>query len=90
MTDHPAYTGLAPPPEARCQAYATLFHEALDPDLLAAIRDATQRSWVLGPDRFQAEIAAALQRRTTPPRRGRPPKTEKPTEIFDEEQPKLL
>jgi putative transposase len=90
VTEHPVFTALGPTPEARNQAYAALFRQTLDADLLAAIRDATQRSWVLGSDRFQKEIAQALQRRTTPPKRGRPPKTEDLSNDITKEQPTLL
>jgi putative transposase len=38
------------------------------------IRDATQRGWVPGNDRFRQQIERALGRRVDPPRRGRPPK----------------
>jgi putative transposase len=74
LTAHPTYTALGPSPAARQEAYRVLFEQGLGETLLATLRDATNRGWVPGSDRFQREIAAALGRRVTPPRRGRPPK----------------
>jgi putative transposase len=76
LTEHPMFTGLGATPEARRGAYLALFHQGIDQATLGAIRDATQRSWALGSDRFQKEIEQALQRRATPLRRGRPPKSD--------------
>jgi putative transposase len=82
LTEHATFTGLAATPEARRTAYQSLFYRGVDHDKLRAIRDATQRSWALGSDRFQNEITQALQRRATPPRRGRPPKTDLSVDDF--------
>ncbi len=88
ITEHPVYQSLGDSPETRQAAYFQLFRDAVDEATLTAIRDATQRAWVLGSERFQKEIALALQRRTTPPRRGRPPKD--PDVVPDETQKTLL
>jgi len=88
LTPHPTYTALAPTASGRQEAYRALFDQGLDDDLLDALRDATNRGWVPGSGRFQSEIAAALGRRVTPPRRGRPPKTQEPAPT--EGHPRLL
>jgi len=75
LTAHPIYAGLGPTPEARRNTYRALFEDRLDEELVASIRDATQRSWVPGSERFRSQIAAMHGRRAVePPRRGRPPK----------------
>lgn len=76
LTEHPTYAALGATPPMRQDAYRTLFEQGLPEDLLATIRDATNRGWVPGGDKFRHEIATALGRRVTPPRRGRPPKVE--------------
>ena len=43
LEDHPDYAGLGPTPEARRKAYRALFEDRLDEELVASIRDATQR-----------------------------------------------
>jgi putative transposase len=60
----------------RQAAYAAVFAGPLEADTVGQFRDATQRGWVLGSDRFQREIADTLKRRVTPPQRGRPRKAE--------------
>jgi putative transposase len=58
------------------KSYRALFEDWLDEELVACIRDATQRGWVPGSERFRSQIAAMLGRRAVEaPRRGRPPKT---------------
>jgi putative transposase len=42
----------------------------------AAIRDATNKSWVLGNERLKNEIARLTERRVEPAPRGRPRKQE--------------
>jgi putative transposase len=75
LSDHPVYAALGPTPEARRNKYSALFEDRLDEDLVASIRDATQRGWVAGSDRFRGQIAAMHGRRAVEaPRRGRPPK----------------
>jgi putative transposase len=75
LSDHPVYAGLGPTSEARRTAYRALFEDRIDEELVASIRDATQRGWVPGSERFRNEIAAMHGRRSVEaPRRGRPPK----------------
>ena len=53
-----------------------LFDEALDPEAVGAIRDATNGNYVLGSERFRTQIAEMLGRRVTRGTPGRPRKTE--------------
>ena len=89
LSEHPVYTGLGPTPEARQKAYRILFDEVLDDDMLASIRDATQRGWVSGSDKFRDQIAAMLGRGAIEaPQRGRPRKSKTKPEMTD--APRLL
>ena len=76
ITDHEVYEALGPTTDARQAAYRALFAEGLGEDVVATIRDATQRGWVPGSDRFRRQIEAALKRRVGRPVRGRPRKAE--------------
>ena len=70
IREHEAYVGLGPDPQARQGAYRTISADGLSDEMLATLRDATQRGWVPGRDRFRLEIEAALGResRTARPR----------------------
>jgi putative transposase len=72
LSAHETYRALGATPEARCDAYRALFAEGLNAEMLATLRDATQRGWVPGSERFRSEIEAVLGRRAGPPVRGRP------------------
>lgn len=75
VAPHPHYLALGENEHARCSAYRVLFESALDPQLLTQIRSATNGNYVLGAGPFQAQAAAALGRRVTPGKAGRPAKT---------------
>jgi putative transposase len=52
-----------------------MFEDRPDEELVASIRDATQRGWAAGSERFRSRIAAMHGRiAVEAPRRGRPPK----------------
>lgn len=53
-------------PEARCRAYRTLFRTTLAEAAVREIRDATNKAWVLGNDRFKDRIERLTQRRAAP------------------------
>ena len=71
VTPHPAYSALGADVNTRLAAYVALFGEPLPDATLDAIRDATNRGWVLGSKRFRDEIATLLRRRTQRRRGGR-------------------
>lgn len=71
---HDQYQRLGRVPDERLSAYRALFAAHLDSDHVDAIRQATNGNYVLGDQRFQAEIEEALRRRVTPGKPGRPVK----------------
>ena len=90
IREHEAYGALGADPQARQSAYRQIFADGLSDELLATLRDATQRGWVPGRDRFRQEIEAALGRRAGPPVRGRPPKRKGEDVTSSEDQATLF
>jgi putative transposase len=78
VTEHEVYRAIGADAQARAAVYRQMFAEGLSDELLASLRDATQRGWVPGRDQFRRQIEAALHRRLRPPVRGRPRKAEGP------------
>ncbi len=72
LTPHSLYKHLGGTAAARQQAYRTLFRQHLSSETLDAIRDATNKAWVLGSDKFKDRLAKNLERRVAPLPRGRP------------------
>lgn len=72
VSTHEQYERLGVTSDERQFAYRALFLSELDSTELSAIRDAVNRGWPLGSERFRDEIEAALQRAARPPKRGRP------------------
>lgn len=70
LTPHPLYRRLGKTDPERQEAYRALFRGRMAEQNLAAIRDATNKAWVLGGDRFKAQIEAKTGRRSTPLGRG--------------------
>lgn len=75
ITDHPLYRALGANDHERQAAYRALFANHLEDSHLTEIRDATNKAWVLGSDRFTNEVAALAQRRASPLSKGRPKKS---------------
>jgi putative transposase len=74
VTDHALYLALGKNRPKRQAAYRALFKSHIGEATLTAIREATNKSWVLGTGRFHEEIAAAVNRRVAPLPKGRPKK----------------
>ena len=72
VTRHERYETLGPTPRNRRAAYRAMFDAELSDSTIAEIRNATNRGWALGNQRFRDEVAALLGRRTQPAPRGRP------------------
>jgi len=72
VTPHEFYQRLGDSAAARQQAYRALFRHHLSGETLATIREATNKAWVLGTERFKARVARRLDRRIAPLPRGRP------------------
>lgn len=76
LSPHTEYLQLARDEPERQRRYRELFKDELKPELLNAVRTATNRNVVFGNDKFRSEIEAALQCRLHPVKRGRPNKFE--------------
>jgi putative transposase len=74
VTPHAQYRRLGQNATARQAAYRQLFRAKIAVADLEAIREATNKAWVLGSDRFKAKIETLSGRRTAPLPKGRPRK----------------
>jgi putative transposase len=74
VAGHDMYRRLGLSTEQRQSAYRALFQHAVADELLTTIRDATNKGWALGNDRFRIQIEAMTARRAAPLPRGRPKK----------------
>ena len=70
VTPHERYRALGPNPASRLSAYRALFESGLDDSLIHEIREATNKRWALGSDRFRREITSLVVRRAEPLPRG--------------------
>lgn len=70
ITPHHVYLQLGPEKQHRRNAYRALFRPALEENVDDAIREATNKAWVLGNDRFKAHIESLLDRQAAPRTRG--------------------
>ena len=70
VVPHALYWKLGHDPQERQAAYRALFRGQLDESALAEIREATNKAWLLGNDRFRAAIEQQLNRRPAPRPRG--------------------
>ncbi len=71
---HRLYQGLGRGQGKRQDAYRALFLVPIPDDGMTAIRNATNKAWVLGDSRFRDKVSALSQRRASPLSRGRPRK----------------
>lgn len=72
IAPHMLYRRLGRADEERQSAYRQLFRAQIPKADLDAIRDATNKAWVLGDNRFGAKVEALSERRAAPLARGRP------------------
>ncbi len=72
LEPHQQYLALSTSQEDRCVAYKQLFKLTTPEDVLTTIREATNKGWALGDNRFAAEIEVLAGRRTMSKGRGRP------------------
>ena len=70
ITPHDLYMDLGQSKGERCGYYRSLFDGHEDGRELDEIRDATNKSWVLGSDQFKAQIEALTARQASPKARG--------------------
>ena len=71
---HPIYAALGLDAQSRQAAYRELFRYELDPGQADEIRQATNGNYALGNSSFAEQVTAALGRRATPGKSGRPRK----------------
>ena len=74
LTPHELYRRLGRSVEERQSGYRKLFRAQLSRSDIEAIREATNKAWALGNDRFRARIEALAGRRAAPLPKGRPTK----------------
>ena len=70
LTAHPIYDQLGKTDEERQSAYRALFRGRMPERDLVAIREATNKAWALGDERFKAQIEAKTGRRSASLGRG--------------------
>ena len=76
VTPHPEYRRLGITDEECRSAYQQLFEYSLPEESINAIREATNKAWVLGNDRFKQSIQEKLKRRVAPAAKGGDRKSE--------------
>ena len=76
VVSHPEYQRLEESNDARQTAYRELFKRLLSENSITEIREATNKAWVLGNDRFKQRIQDQLDRRIEPKARGGDRKSE--------------
>jgi putative transposase len=70
LTAHSCYQGLGLKDEERQSAYRALFEHHIEELTLQEIRDATNKAWVLGKNRFKQKVEQQTGRRASPLARG--------------------
>jgi putative transposase len=70
VVPHPEFQRLGECDETRQAAYRDLFTHQLSENSIANIREATNKAWALGSDRFKQRIQDQLGRRVEPSARG--------------------
>lgn len=77
VTPHIEYLRLDKNEQARQAAYRQLFKHRVPECSIEEIREATNKAWVLGNDRFKQRIQKQLERRVEPSAKGGDRKSEK-------------
>ena len=76
VTPHQEYRRLGKTDEERQAAYRQLFKSHISEGMVSEIREATNKAWVLGNDRFKQRIQQNLERRVEPKSKGGDRKSE--------------
>ena len=76
VVPHPEYQRQCESNETRQAAYRALLKQQLTENSISEIREATNKSWVLGNDRFRQRIQEQLGRRVEPKASGGDRKSE--------------
>lgn len=72
LVHHPLYLTMGSAPRQRQMAYRELFRHHLDTEIVDQLRSATNGNYAVGSSLFQEQVAAALGRRVTRGKDGRP------------------
>lgn len=72
LSPHSEYLALGQDTTSRTAAYRELFRYQIEPGLVDEIRRATNGNYALGSLAFAEQVSAALGRRVTPGKPGRP------------------
>ena len=75
LTPHLLYKRLGKNATERQKAYRQLFRAQLSNGDLESIREATNKAWVLGNERFKKKVQKLTDRQLAPKAAGRPPNT---------------
>lgn len=67
---HELYLALGLNAAEQCKAYRGLFADQIKPKELEAIREATNKSWVLGSGKFRDKVEALTARQAQPKDKG--------------------
>jgi putative transposase len=76
VVPQPEYLRMGESNEARQAPYRELFKHHLSENSITEIREATNKAWLLGSDRFKQRIQEQLRRRVEPKARGGDRKSE--------------
>lgn len=74
VTPHERYLALGESGTERSQAYRQLFRSSLGDAVLTEIREATNKAWALGSEKFKERVEHLTGRRAQTKQRGRPRK----------------
>jgi putative transposase len=74
ITDHPLFWDMGNTPFQREAVYKERMAQLIPVAEIQAMTNATLKGWILGSDRFKAEMMKLTDRRVEPVRRGRPRK----------------
>ncbi len=74
ITDHPLFWSMGNTPFQREAVYKERMAQLIPVTEIQAMTNATLKGWILGSDRFKAEMMKLTDRRVDPIRRGRPRK----------------
>lgn len=70
LVPHSVYQGLGRDDAERYNRYRALFKHHINENALSEIREATNKSWVLGNDSFRAQIETLTNRQSAPKSKG--------------------
>ncbi|MBE8232437.1 MAG: transposase, partial [Endozoicomonadaceae bacterium] len=70
VTQHALYKALGKTKRTRQENYQALFATEIEEQTLTAIRESTNKAWVLGSDSFKEKIADKVNRPITPAAKG--------------------